>query len=285
MVPGRDTARGVLASDRCGLEDLCLSWDEFDPAASLLVLDSSWMRRWRVSWRRSGSTVACAVPDLGSVTSAGCEPVRRFAWRTGQRHRPGLQYLVSTGRHHGFESLAEQRLLLAVDFAAGATEVLGQPSRWRFATRAGWQEHIPDFLIRRGGRDVVLVDVRPAGRIPTVTAHEVVPGGDISAEIPPDVGIDIGGYEVRATDARVGTVTEAVFEQGASYVIVDTDGLVLSTTVMLPAGVVTLVGTDQSVHIDCRRQQIHDAPTYLPERRNHPTYLTELADYYQSIQT
>jgi len=42
-------------------------------------------------------------------------PVHRFSWRTGQRHRPGLQYLASTGRHHGFESLAEQKALLALN--------------------------------------------------------------------------------------------------------------------------------------------------------------------------
>jgi hypothetical protein len=40
-----------------------------------------------------------------------------------------LQYLVSTGRHHGFESVAEQRLLLALDFAADLADVLSQPFR------------------------------------------------------------------------------------------------------------------------------------------------------------
>ena len=47
---------------------------------------------------------------------AGCEPVRRFTWRQRQRHRPGLQFMVSTGRLHGFESLEERSLLLALDF-------------------------------------------------------------------------------------------------------------------------------------------------------------------------
>jgi hypothetical protein len=91
--------------------------------------------------------------------------VRRFAWRTGQRHRPGLQYLVSTGRHHGFESIAEQRLLLALDFAAGVVELFSQPFRLRYTTtHAGWREHIPDFLAATTAGPV-LVDVRPAGRI------------------------------------------------------------------------------------------------------------------------
>jgi hypothetical protein len=51
--------------------------------------------------------------------AGGCQPWRHFGWRTRQRHRPGLQFLVSTGRHHGFESLEEQRFLLALDFPAG----------------------------------------------------------------------------------------------------------------------------------------------------------------------
>lgn len=90
--------------------------------------------------------------------------MRRFSWRSGQRHRPGLQYLVSTGRHHGFESVAEQRVLLALDFAGDVTEVLAQPFRLRFATSAGWREHVPDFLAVTGtGR--WLIDVRPADRI------------------------------------------------------------------------------------------------------------------------
>jgi hypothetical protein len=75
-----------------------------------------------------------------------------------------LQYLVSTGRHHGFESVAEQRLLLVLDFAAELIDVLAQPFRLRFACDGAWREHIPDFLVltRAGGW---LIDVRPGERI------------------------------------------------------------------------------------------------------------------------
>lgn len=58
----------------------------------------------------------------------------------------GLEFLVSTGRQHGFESLAERRLLLALDFASGAAEVLSQPFRLRFAWADGADSHTPDFL-------------------------------------------------------------------------------------------------------------------------------------------
>lgn len=152
------------ASDRCRLEELCLVWDGFDEPRRTLVLNEGWGRRWRAAWRLSGSPVVCAVRDLASVPTAGCEPVRRFSWRTRQRHRPGLQYLVSTGRHHGFESIAEQRLLLALDFTGGLVDVLAQPFRLGFATATGWRAHIPDFLVLTGGGGV-LIDVRPGDRI------------------------------------------------------------------------------------------------------------------------
>ncbi|MFJ4806654.1 TnsA-like heteromeric transposase endonuclease subunit [Streptomyces murinus] len=88
------------------------------------------------------------------------QPVRRFTWRARQRHRPGLQFMVSTGRHHGFESLEESRLLLALDFARVA-EVLPQPFRIAFEHVSGRGEHIPDFLAVMPSGDRWLFDVRP----------------------------------------------------------------------------------------------------------------------------
>jgi hypothetical protein len=86
--------------------------------------------------------------DLGLVAAGGCVPWRHFTWRTGQRHRPGLQYLVSTGRHHGFEGLEEQRFLLALDFAGGAEDVVSQPFRLRAETAAGWREQYYIWVYR-----------------------------------------------------------------------------------------------------------------------------------------
>lgn len=60
--------------------------------------------------------------------------VRRFAWRSGQRHPPGLEYLVSTGQQHGFESMADGWLLLVLDCVGGFDGVLAQPFRLRFSS-------------------------------------------------------------------------------------------------------------------------------------------------------
>jgi hypothetical protein len=72
--------------------------------------------------------------------------------------------MVSTGRHHGFESHAEQQLLLVLDFAGELIEVLSQPFRLTFISADGPGDHIPDFLaVTRAGS--WLIDVRPGERI------------------------------------------------------------------------------------------------------------------------
>ena len=155
----------LVGSDRCGLDDLFQGYGT-EAERDRLDLGPGWSRRWTATWRTSDGEVACAARDLGEVPVAGCVPVRRFTWRQRQRHRPGLQFLVSTGRLHGFESLEERSLLLALDFTGTVVEVLSQPFRLRFETAGGEAgEHIPDFLavFRDGSR--WLLDVRPAGLV------------------------------------------------------------------------------------------------------------------------
>ncbi|MBK0371506.1 hypothetical protein I3215_01075 [Streptomyces sp. RB110-1] len=100
------------------------------------------------------------VRDLAAVPLVSSEPVHRFTWRARQRHRPGLQFMVSTRRHHGFESLEEARLLLALDFVRVA-EVLPQLFRLAFEHAKGRAEYIPDLpaVVPDGNRWPF--DVRP----------------------------------------------------------------------------------------------------------------------------
>lgn len=162
VMPGIRRSPGVRASDTCHLAELYLSHGLSRSARSCLALGCGWVRRWTVSWRMDGGEVESPVRDLASLPVSSCRPVRGFTWRMGQRHRPGLQYVVSTGRHHGFESMAEQRLLLALDFV-GVQEVVSQPLRLRFATDDGWRVHVPDFLaVLPDGW--WLFDVRPEGQ-------------------------------------------------------------------------------------------------------------------------
>ena len=158
------SAASAVPSDRCGVEDLWLPFDPGSKARVGLDLRPGWVKRWSASWRVAGEEVVVPVGDLGSAPLAVCEPVRRFGWHPRQRHRPGLQFIVSTGRHHGFESLAEQRLLLALDFA-GAVLVVSQPFRLRFVTSDGWRDHTPDFAGVLGDGNTWVLDVRPRDRV------------------------------------------------------------------------------------------------------------------------
>lgn len=101
-----------------------------------------------------------SVRELALAELAAIDPVRRFAWHRAQRHRPGLQFLVSTGRHHAFESLEEARVLMALDFAGNVVDVVSQPMKLAFESLRGARVHTPDFMaVARSG--VWLIDVRP----------------------------------------------------------------------------------------------------------------------------
>ena len=160
VVPDGLAQAARVPSPSCGITDLADAYEVPEAARRELACGAGWEGRWEASWRRDGAVAISRVSDLGQVLGGGCQPWRHFTWRTGQRHRPGLQFLVSTGRHHGFESLEEQRFLLALDFAGGVTDVVSQPFRLRAETTAGWREHIPDFLAVTGD-GAWLVDVRP----------------------------------------------------------------------------------------------------------------------------
>jgi hypothetical protein len=163
--PGGLASQRLIPSDACGLTDLLdplYSVSEADRAA--LDLARGWAGRWTAKWRIAGAEVVCPVQDMASLPTGRCGPVRRFSWRTTQRHRPGLASMVSTGRLHGFESIAEQKLLLAWDFIGDLVDLVSQPLRLTFSTASGPASHTPDFLaVTRSG--TWLVDVRPADRI------------------------------------------------------------------------------------------------------------------------
>lgn len=126
------------------------------------------------------------VRDLASAPMGACGPVRRFGWRTRQRHRPGLQFVVSTGRHHGFESMVEQRLLLALDFAGDLVDVVSQPFRLRFDTVTGSRMHIPDFLaVTRDGTIKAWPSTAPGGEAAPANKATTTPSSNAPATTSP----------------------------------------------------------------------------------------------------
>lgn len=153
-------ARDVLWSDSACWTDLLVPVSVAAGAGALDLTDG-WQTRWLVSWRAGKNDARSrTVEQLTETPLVEADPIRTFSWGRCQGHRPGLQYMVSTDRHHGFESMEEARVLLALDFAGDIVDVVSQPVKLRFETAAGPREHIPDFLaVTRAG--TWLIDVRP----------------------------------------------------------------------------------------------------------------------------
>jgi len=160
LADGSDCGAGEpLWSDSASWTDLMVPVS-VDQGLAGLDLSEGWEDRWLVTWKASGEVRSRTVSQVAKVPLARTDPIRVFSWARGQRHRPGLQYMVSTGRHHGFESLEEARVLLALDFAGDIVDVASQPVRLQFENARGPREHIPDFLaVTRAG--TWLIDVRP----------------------------------------------------------------------------------------------------------------------------
>ncbi|MER7468867.1 TnsA-like heteromeric transposase endonuclease subunit [Streptomyces sp. NPDC097981] len=143
-----------------------------------LAVGEGWTRRWTVTWRHRSGEVTGPVATLGPAPWAGSVPMRGFTWRRDQRHRPGLEYMVSTGQLHGFESLEEDWLLRALDFCGHVQILLSQPFRMRFEANGRWRRHTPDYLVVSDD-GVFVVDVRPAELIKSedeesfAAAHEL----------------------------------------------------------------------------------------------------------------
>lgn len=164
LAPTPAAPPSAMPSHTARWDDLCLLDDSHRSPAHALDLADGWHARWGLDVALPDGVRRVPVDDVRAGLFDLARPARRFTWRTTQRHRPGLAYMQSLGRQVGFESLEEQRLLLALDFDGGARDVLTQPFALRYLHQRQWRTHVPDYLVRGGGPPTV-VNVRPAARI------------------------------------------------------------------------------------------------------------------------
>jgi hypothetical protein len=93
--------------------------------------------------------------------------------------------------------------------------------------------------------------------------------------------VDVAGFEVEATDGVVGTVEEAAYELGSSWLVVDTGPWIFGRKVLLPAGTVESVDLDaRKLHVDRTREEIKASPEHDPSGYADQEYRLALADYY-----
>jgi hypothetical protein len=89
------------------------------------------------------------------------------------------------------------------------------------------------------------------------------------------------GYKVEAIDGSIGSIDEATNEVGASYIVIDTGPWIFGKKVMLPAGVIDRVDTDEeTVYVNRTKDEIKDAPEFDESRYRDDAYRDELGGYY-----
>lgn len=163
LAPNPAAAPSALPSHTARWDDLCRLDTTHRGTASPAPRDG-WEIRWGLDLHRADGVERVPAAEVRPRMFDDARPARRFTWRTGQQHRPGLQHMTSLGVQVGFESLPEQRLLVAVDFDGGARDVLSQPFRLRWLDGTKWRAHVPDYLLRTD-RGVVIANIRPAGLV------------------------------------------------------------------------------------------------------------------------
>ncbi len=93
--------------------------------------------------------------------------------------------------------------------------------------------------------------------------------------------LDVAGYDVEATDGRIGSVDDATYEVGESYVVVDTGPWIFGKKVLLPAGVVTLIDPqEKKVFVSRTKQEIKNAPEFDESAFKESAYRDRIGDYY-----
>jgi hypothetical protein len=89
---------------------------------------------------------------------------------------------------------------------------------------------------------------------------------------------ELVGYDVEATDGKVGTIDECSTEADTAFVVVDTGSWLSDKKRMIPAGLVTQVDHDaQTVTVTVSKSQIKAAPDYEEFAEDSRK---EYADYY-----
>jgi len=94
-------------------------------------------------------------------------------------------------------------------------------------------------------------------------------------------GTDISGFKVQAVEGEIGSVDEATYDIGASYIVVNTGPWIFGKKVLLPAGVVEMVDlTNRMLIVNRTKDEIEKAPEFDPERYKEEAYRDNIGTYY-----
>ena len=95
--------------------------------------------------------------------------------------------------------------------------------------------------------------------------------------------IDLTGFEVEATDGKIGKVDDATYEAAGSFIVVDTGPWIFGKKVMIPAGVIRDLDPDtQTIFVGLTKDEIKNAPEFDENTYHEQAYRNQLGTYYAS---
>ncbi|MEV7010551.1 PRC-barrel domain containing protein [Streptosporangium sp. NPDC051022] len=93
--------------------------------------------------------------------------------------------------------------------------------------------------------------------------------------------LDVAGYHVEAADGKIGSVDEATYEVGESYIVVDTGPWIFGKKVLLPASTVIRIDPqERRVHLSRTKDEIKNAPEFDESNFKERVYRDTVGDYY-----
>ncbi|GAA3067230.1 PRC-barrel domain-containing protein [Streptosporangium carneum] len=94
-------------------------------------------------------------------------------------------------------------------------------------------------------------------------------------------GLSLIGYDVEATDGKIGSVDEESNAVGDSYIVVDTGFWIFGKKVVLPASTITEIDPqDQKIYVARTKDEIKDAPEFEETTYRDSAYRQGLGEYY-----
>ena len=92
---------------------------------------------------------------------------------------------------------------------------------------------------------------------------------------------NVVGYGVEARDGSIGKVDDATYDVGSSYLVVDTGPWIFGKKVLLPAGVIDRIDSEEEkVYVSRTKDAIKDAPEFDDTRYRDGDYRNEVGSYY-----
>ena len=93
--------------------------------------------------------------------------------------------------------------------------------------------------------------------------------------------IDLTGFNVEASDGKIGKVDESTHEAGGSFIVIDTGPWIFGKKAMLPAGVIRDIDPDtETIFVNLTKDEIKNAPEFDEKTYRDQSYRDDLGSYY-----